>query len=213
MIKNVHFIENSKYLIAYIENDCEKYILYEDVNRIWADITPENFEYGKIKIYDKLIIFTMMTASGQGGTLFVWDTENKDFVHYADCSYCTDFVYHDDTIYTLHNIMNYVTPSHFRIRRTTFGTKDICDNGTILYAEEPHKVLTDNDFRSFDIDDLKMEVSNNSIFVDLKTNRYLFSSNIRNADKIKPSNKNMVYYKEWENEMDPNKIIIKGMLL
>ncbi len=208
MIDSIRFSFRNGTLISFKKDGVKMGIPYSSVKKIWSSLTINSIEAWRCKVVDNLIVVVIFIAQGQGGVLFIWDTSKSDFVHYSEASYCEDFLIFDSKVITMNFISNYVTPYHIQMWACEYGTKDIRESGKRLYCKNPVR-FDDNDFK---MRDLGMKCQDNELDIVIGTHVYLYSDNIQHIEDQAPNPDYDFLYEEWDNQFDPGKLAMRGMI-
>ena len=181
MIKSVEYVADQKTLISVETENRKLRIQYSDIEPFWAYAEPDSFEGGRAFVKDDYLIFTMLTAGGQGGVVCVWDCNNDKLVHISDGSYCVAAALADGKLYTLCDISYFGMPYHLRIFSCPFGSMDADTEGTALYADQPVKIEN----YAETVPSAKLRVANGRIVVVLGEQNILFTADEANAYTMK----------------------------
>lgn len=124
---NIKYKATNEVLIEVVYKDETFKIKFSDIIPFWQYATEEDFEDGKAKLYDKYVIASILTASGQGGIIFVWDLEQKAVVCCFESEYCVDFTIQNKEIYSLHYVSHWGASPYFQLRKTDIkaGKSDV----------------------------------------------------------------------------------------
>lgn len=208
MIENISFSWKDKNIITYLKDGEQYGIPYAAVKQVWKNLTHDAIESWRCKACDNVIVFTVLVAGGQGGTLFVWDTDLNDFVHYSEAAYCADFLVTDGRIITLRLVSNFVTPCHIQLWACPFGAKDISEQGKRLYCKDPVSF----DDTEWSEENMNLELQEDSLHVVIGDRDFLYADNVRSIEEQKPDPAYDHLYRKWEDQRDPEKERIKGMI-
>lgn len=168
MITGIKFIAQGDVLIEYEKNSEKSSIHFSDVEPLWTYATEEDFEGGTVEIIDEKILFTMLTASAQGGIVVVWDTDTEKIEHISEGSYCVAVDAHNDKVYRLLFVSNFTTKSNFQLWETTYGVMDANEEGEQIDVTFPDIV---DDFDG-DYSNVALKVTNEVITIVLNGNTY-----------------------------------------
>ncbi len=96
-------------------------------------MAQEDIEYIHAEVCGRYVVGCMTTAQGQGGLVFVWDTEAQQVIHVSDGEYAVRAAVHDHKVYTLRQVSFWGVRAHLRL--------DFCPLGSrlpdIVYTEIP----------------------------------------------------------------------------
>ncbi len=208
MIDNVTFGYKRGKLITFDKDGVKDSVPYSAVKKAWRDLTVDSIEGWRLKVVDNKIAFVILVSSGQGGTLFVWDTDCKELVHYSDASYCEDFLLLGNKVIMMCLVSNYVTPSHIQLWMSELLTKDQQDSGKRLYCETPVCFDKNNSL----VNSMALKLKGKKLFVVVNDQAFLYSNDIDSIDKQQPNPEFGFLYQKWENQFDPEKNAMRGML-
>ena len=208
MINNIRFSYRNGTIISYLKDGVRDRVPYSCVKKIWKNLTLDSIEGGRVKVFDNLVAFVIIVASGQGGVLFVWDTDKKEIVHYSGAAYCEDFLIIGTKIITMHIISNYVTPYHIQMWTCPLGTRDIWETGKRLYCKKP--VCFDNGDAS--IINMHLKLKGQVLEVVVGNQDYLYSDDVSSIEAQGPNPDYEFLYKTWENQFEPGKLEMRGMI-
>lgn len=81
MLTGINYVVKEDTFIEFEKNGEKSSIRFSDIVPFWSYATEEDFEGGIIKIIGDKILFTMLTASSQGGIVAVWNTDTEEVEH------------------------------------------------------------------------------------------------------------------------------------
>lgn len=207
MINNVKFAYRNGTLITFVKDGHKDGVPYAEVKKIWETLTINSIDGWCWRAFNNMLAFVILLAQGQGGVLFVWDTDRKEIIHYSEASYCEDFLVIDDKIVTMHFVTNYETPYHIQLWVCKLGTKDIGAAGKRLHCKFP--VSFD---RNSSIEGRGLTLKGKTLFVDIGDHEYLYSDDVRAIEGQQPQPEYSFLYKEWETLLDSDKNALRGMI-
>lgn len=160
--KNIMFI---------IDVDGEKQVIDNKIlESIWSDdfyldedkkeIYLENCGAG---VYGKYVVCWAYIAEGQGGIVFVWDTDKKEVVHYSNGAFVIKACLHNNKVYVLRLISYWGVEAHLELDYCEFGTKS--ENSNDIKVETELKMNNENIFNP---DNYLFEFDNDG-FVSIRT--------------------------------------------
>lgn len=211
MIKNVEYVANTRTLIK-VKTDKENLcIFYKDIKPYWDYATPSAFEGGKAMIHGDYLIFTVLTACGQGGVVCIWDCNANKLIHISEGSFVITATIANNKVYKLHDVSCWGVASHLNVSTSPLETMNAWDEGTYLYADTPTEIEDYNNA----VNNAKLIVDNEKISIQFKDKNVLFT-----ADESKSTVMNEKFSKyygspdetEEESEIRKGKLIA-GMLL
>lgn len=82
------------------------------------------------EVFDKYVVCWTYVAQGQGGIVFVWDTESKSVVHYCNGTFAEKAELHDDKVYVLRYVSCWGVQAHFELDCCEFGVKSENNDST-----------------------------------------------------------------------------------
>ena len=172
MIKNVEYVANRRTLIKVNTDNGKFCISYKDIRPYWRYATPSDFEWGKVKTHGDYLIFTMLTASDQGGVVCVWDCRINKLIHISEGAYVIAVALANDKVYMLKNVYHWGLAPHLCMSTIPLGTINTDDYGKPLYADKPDDV---KDFRN-EIQNSELFVENGKISIQFGDQNVLFTS-------------------------------------
>ena len=140
MIENLNYKAESGVLIEADINGVHKEILFSDIEKYWDYATEDDFESGRVYVHDNQIVFTILVAGGQGGVIAAWDTEKECVTHISDGSYCQALYVHDDKIWYLCDVSNFMIPSHLQMYVIPLYTMDANKDGKRIFCQSPCQI-------------------------------------------------------------------------
>lgn len=170
-MKEIKYVGRRGVLIRVKDGDEVREIRFSDIKPYWHYAMESCFEGGKAILKDDIIIFSIVTAGGQGEVIVGWDLVQNKVVHISNAEYCIDFAVYKDMLYMLFDVNNYNTPSNICVYRIPFGTMDINAEGKKLRSEEPIKIYGEP----------ALEVSEKGIIVASKNARFVFAPSPESA--------------------------------
>ena len=87
------------------------------------NLDSESLEYINAEVCGKYVVCCVTTAQGQGGLVFVWDTEAQVFIHFSNGEFAVKAVLHNQNVYVLRQISYWGVRAHLRLDYCTLGTK------------------------------------------------------------------------------------------
>ena len=112
-------------LISGEYNNRQFEILFSDIEPYWPYATEDDFESGKAKIFENLLIANIITSAGQGGLIIVWDLDTNLLLKHFESPYCVDFTFHNSTIYALNYVSYWGRPACFQLNTISIITNEI----------------------------------------------------------------------------------------
>lgn len=112
-------------LLNISKNGKKQYITLRMVREIWHDITDGNradIEYINAEICGVYIVCCASVSQGQGGIVFIWDTEQQKIVHCSDGRFAVKATVRFDKVYVLREISHWGVPAHLELDYCDFGT-------------------------------------------------------------------------------------------
>lgn len=86
-------------------------------------------------MYEKYVVCWAYVAQGQGGIVFVWDTDKKEVVHYSNGEFAIKACLHDNKIYTLRLVSYWGVKTNLKLDYCEFGTKSEGNEGIEVMTE------------------------------------------------------------------------------
>lgn len=165
-MKEIKYVGRRGVLIRVTDGDEVSEIRFSDIKPYWQYAMESHFEGGKAILKDDIIIFSIITAGGQGEVIVGWDLVQNKVVHISNADYCIDFAVYKNMLYMLFDVNNFNTPSNICVYRIPLGTMDTNAEGAKLRSEETIKIYGEPE----------LEVSENGIVVASKNARFVFAS-------------------------------------
>lgn len=168
MLTGIKFIAQGDTLIEYEKNGGKSAICFSAIESLWSYAAEEDFEGGTAKIIDEKILFSMLTASGQGGIVAVWDTDAEEIEHISEGSYCVAVDIHNDKVYRLLCVSNFTTKTNFQLWETPYGVMDSDEEGKQIDVAFPEIA----DEFDGDSSNIALKVTDEVISLELNGNTY-----------------------------------------
>ena len=213
MIKNVEYVANQRTLIKVKTDKGNFCIGYKDIRPYWDYASSDDFEGGSATISSDsdYLIFTMLTAGGQGGVVCVWDCNENKLIHISEGSHVITATVANNKVYKLHNVSCWGVASHLNVSTSPLGTMNAWDEGTYLYADTPTEI---KDFYNA-VEKAKIIVENERISIQFEDQDVLFTADESKATAM--NEKFSKYYGSPDETKEEAKIrkekLIAGMLL
>lgn len=171
MIKNIKFITNEDALIEVELENSKVNINFSDILPYWPYATEEDFEGGFAKVIGDKILFSISTASMQGGIIATWDANSQKIEHISEGAYCVTANIYNGKVYRLLCVSNFVTKEHFELWETPIGTMDANEEGKQINLD------FENVSNKFDgsYPSIGLEVSDNSYVINLNGEHYSYT--------------------------------------
>lgn len=167
MVDNVSIIAQNDVFISYSKDNEEIIIPFSIINPYWDLATEDDFEGGFARVIDnKLIIATLLAATGQSGAIIVWNTETESLEHISDGTYCEAVEVYDGNIYSLSIISHSFSEPKAYIEKVPYGTMDTSVEPEIL-SEVPIEKFDDYDGNT---EEIEMNVNGDEIEILVKGN-------------------------------------------
>ena len=171
MIKSIKFIAKEDALIKVGLESGKVTINFSDIQPYWSYATEEDFEGGFAKIIGDKILFSLSTASLQGGIVAIWNANSQKIVHVSEGAYCVAADVYNGKIYRLLAVSNFVTKEHFELWETPIGIIDANEEGTEIQLDT--QAICDKFDGSYSSVDL--EVSADSYVINLNGENYSYT--------------------------------------
>lgn len=99
------------------------------------------------KVFGRYVVCWAYIAQGQGGIVFVWDTESKSVVHFSNGNFAEKAELHDNKVYVLRYVSYWGVKAHFELDCCEFGVKsESNESASVNFTIQ----LSDNEPFSFD---------------------------------------------------------------
>ena len=82
------------------------------------------------EVFGKYVVCWAYVAQGQGGIVFVWDTEIKSVVHYCNGAFAEKAELHDNQVYVLRYVSYWGVQAHFELDCCELGVKSENNDST-----------------------------------------------------------------------------------
>lgn len=168
MITDLHYSGSDGIILSAELDNVEKQLRFGDLHPFWEYATEEDLEGGTAKIYDNKVLFTMFTASTQGGIVVLWNVETGKIEHISDGSYTLAVDMDQQYIYVLFDVFNYVTKANLQLWRVPIGCMDPCNKGEKMVA--PH--LPSADFFIDDYNHFKLSKRDTEFEIEIQGQVY-----------------------------------------
>lgn len=169
MIKGIKYLATNDVLIEVDLENKKADIKFSDVAPYWSYANEEDFEGGFAKVFEDKVLFSVVTASGQGGIIAVWDGQTQKIVHVSEGAYCVAADVYDGKIYRLLCVSNFVTKSHFELWETAIGSFDANEEGTRVDTE----ISSVDDKYNGVYSSIELKVTNNSFVIKIDEEEFL----------------------------------------
>ena len=171
MINKIELVAKNDVLIEVVSNDFKKVIRFSDIQPYWSYATEEDFEGGFAKIIGDKILFSLSTASMQGGIVAIWNANSQKIEHISEGAYCVTANIYNGKVYRLLCVSNFVTKEHFELWETPIGTMDANEEGKQINLD------FENVSNKFDgsYPSIGLEVSDNSYVINLNGEHYSYT--------------------------------------
>ena len=171
MIKSIKFIAKEDALIEVGLESGGVTINFSDIQPYWSYATEEDFEGGFAKIIGDKILFSLSTASMQGGIVAIWNANSQKIEHVSEGAYCVAADVYNGEIYRLLAVSNFVTKEHFELRETPIGIMNANEEGTEIQLDT--QALCDKFDGSYS--SVGLEVSADSYVINLNGENYSYT--------------------------------------
>ncbi len=110
----------------YINADGKKQELeYSMIQEYWSYGSYEEIEEYYFNVQGQYVVGSFLTADRQGGILLVWDTVSEKIVHVSDGEFVVRTIIFNGSIYSICDVMTFVTKEHLEFFKIPFGVMDI----------------------------------------------------------------------------------------
>jgi len=166
-IEHLKFVADKDIFLEYIKENAQYFIPFSALLPYWSYATAGDFEGGSAKVIDDCIVGFLLTASGQGGLVFVWDTLESKIIHASDGAYAIAATIYKNMVYCLCCITNYVTRAHFALFRSKIAADTMAESEPIDYE----CACNINDYNG-DFASIKLEAEDGHLSVVLNSTVY-----------------------------------------
>lgn len=170
MIKKIKFIATENNLIEVDLENQKVNIKFSDILPYWSYATESDFEGGFAKIFDDKILFSIVTASSQGGIIAIWNSKTQKIEHISDGAYCVAADLYDGKVYRLLSVSNFVTKEHFELWETPFGILDSNEEGNQIKTD----LSSIDDKYDGSYSSVALKVSDKDFTVKMKEDKFSF---------------------------------------
>ena len=142
-------------------------VTFDMLKEIWHDISgceSRDIEYINADVFCVYVVCCASVSQGQGGIVFVWDTEQRKIVHYSNGEFAVKAAVHDNKVYVLREVSCWGVTAHLEL--------DYCDFGTMSEENSVTPLKLDEDISSriaTSPDDYIIEFDNNNPIIKLKS--------------------------------------------
>ncbi len=112
---------------------------WSGLRRYWSYASAQDVEYTGAQVFGEFVLFCILTASGQGGVVAVWNTTRRRWEHVSDGSYVFSalLVLEIPAIVAFASVSNWSDPGHHVIRaRRLDRTRDGHDESGVVVPVE-----------------------------------------------------------------------------
>lgn len=142
-------------------------ITLEMLRDIWENISEDELsyiEYFNAEVYNNYIVGCVTVSQGQGGIVFVWDTQTQKFIHYSNGEFAVKAVIRNNTVYVLRQVTYWGITAHLELDYCPLGTMSEDNEVTGISLDENTKFHLannpDNYAISFDSDIPTIKIEN-----------------------------------------------------
>ena len=210
MISDVVFGYRKGVLISYRKNGLREGIPYSAVKHFWRRLTVDSIEGWTVKAMGNTIAFIILVAQGQGGALYIWDTEKREMIHFSEGEYGEDFIVVGSKIITLEMVSNFVTPYHIELWCCEYGlTEQDGSSWKQLYCTNPVRFDEGDSWMGH----LRLKLNGRKLYVVAGNREYLYSEDVTSIADQRPNPAYKSLYQEWQGSFDPRKGALQGMII
>lgn len=116
---------NGNAIIDIIVEEQHQVITLDMLKEIWRDISEcerQDIEYINAEIFGEYAVCCASVSQGQGGIVFIWDTDQKKIVHFSDGRFAVKAAIHDTKVYVLRVVSYWGVTAHLELDYCDFGT-------------------------------------------------------------------------------------------
>ena len=158
---------NGNTLIDITVKEDHQALTFDMLKEIWHDISDcesQDIEYINADVFGKYIVCCVSVSQGQGGIVFIWDTEQRKIVHYSNGEFAVKAAIHENKVYVLREVSCWGVTAHLEL--------DCCDFGIMSEENSVTPLKLDEDISSriaTSTDDYIIEFDNNNPVIKLKS--------------------------------------------
>ena len=137
-LSNLFIIPDFKNGFASVELDGQTRVLkMKDLRKHWSYATKSRIESAAIEEHGDEVLGYLLTDSGQGGIVFVWDPAKNEIIHVTEGAFTVAVTMDGHYVYSLCYVISWGTPAHFILLRSEKGTINALEEGTELNCVFP----------------------------------------------------------------------------
>lgn len=132
-LSNLFIIPDFKNGFASVDIDGQTRVLkMKDLRKHWNYATKSKIERAAIKEHGDEVLGFLLTDSGQGGIVFVWDPAKNEIIHVTEGAFTVGVTMDEHYVYSLCYVISWGTPAHFILIRSEKGTINALEEGAEL---------------------------------------------------------------------------------
>lgn len=161
-------------LLMITDNEEQQIITVDMLKNIWDNLSDDeisDIEYFNAEVCNEYVIGCVTVSQGQGGIVFIWDTQSENFIHYSNGDYAVKAVIHNNMVFVLRQIAYWGVKTHLKLDCCPFGTTslgsevteiDLDDNTAFNLSSNPDSYIIkiDDDIPIIGIRDEKQTLIN-----------------------------------------------------
>lgn len=116
---------NGNTLIDITVKDEHQTVTFDMLKEIWHDISDgeiDGLEYINADVFGVYVVCCASVSQGQGGIVFIWDTEQRKIVHCSNGEFAVKAAVHDNKVYVLREVSCWGVTAHLELDYCDFGT-------------------------------------------------------------------------------------------
>lgn len=121
------------------DNGKQQIITVDMLKNIWDNLSEDeisDIEYLNAKVYNEYVIGCVTVSQGQGGIVFIWDTQSEKFIHYSNGDYAVKAVIHNNMVFVLRQIAYWGVETHLKLDCCPLGTTSLDNQVTEIDLDE-----------------------------------------------------------------------------
>lgn len=162
---NLTILPDNKTIYQYTKENKTRRITFYRIRKYWDYANAEQNEGITVSVQNQYIICILIVASGQGGIVFVWDTEKNCIVHLSEASYAVKSIVAEGNVISLCHVAHYGTRPYFTLICSEFNTIDVWKEPKSLVVEG----IEDDLDNEYSLDNYTLCMDGNNLICGYKT--------------------------------------------
>ena len=169
MITDLHYQNSDGIMLKGKLNGKEISVRFDDILPYWEYATEDDFERGSARIFGNKILFTIITAKGQGGIVVLWNAETRKIEHISDACFTLAFDMDEHYIYFLKDVCYWGMKANLQIWKIPLGCMDAWKEADRVNTTK----LPSADFTIQDDDTFSIKKRNQQFELKIKNHTYI----------------------------------------